>query len=116
MVGHSKFPQKCQNFGVQSQKWAKSPASPKAPSPLPARRAPATATHNLAARRLKGMAQEGLPAAPQAEDLREATAAECQATLSVASAKVKAAKRALREPIVVHRPRLDAQSECVGWG
>ena len=95
---------------------AQKPASQKAPSPLPARRAPTTATHNLAARRLKGMAQEGLPTAPQAEDPREATAAECQAALSAASAKVKAAKRALREPIVVHRPRLDAQSECVGWG
>ena len=62
------------------------------------------------------MAQEGLPTAPQAEDPREATAAECQAALSAASAKVKAAKRALREPIVVHRPRLDAPGKCVGWG
>ena len=61
------------------------------------------------------MAQEGLPTAPQAEDPREATAAECQAALSAANAKVKAAKRALREPIVVHRPRLDAPGECIGW-
>ena len=36
---------------------------------------------------------------PHVSEPPEATAAECQAALSVASAKVKAAKRALREPL-----------------
>ena len=52
---------------------------------------------------------------PEAVGAPEATAAECQAALSAASAKVKAAKRALRELLLVSTPRLDAPGECIGW-